>query len=155
LLSCHAVVSKVVNDGELDRIDGVARGEKSLDGALVGLGRGLVLLLVGLVTNSGHGGRGTASDRAVTGVALGLLLVGLLGGSGGGTLDSLGDVLGGVVEGVADLTDDALVGSVGVGSRHFEVVVGWFGFGFGKREDVVWMVVDEERRGSKRVRGAS
>jgi hypothetical protein len=39
-------------------------------------------------------------------------------------LDGLGDVAGGVLGGVADLTDDTLVGLVGVGSRHVD---GWVG----------------------------
>jgi hypothetical protein len=105
---------------------------RRLDGALVGLGGALVLLLVDLVANGAHGTGDTAGDGVIASVALGLLLVGLLGSSGGGTLDSLGDVLGGVVERVADLTDDTLVRLVGVGSRHFEC--GWLGwFGLGKR----------------------
>ena len=83
-----------------------------------------MLLLVHLVRGGAHGTGDTAGDGVVGSVALGLLLVGLLGSGGGGALDSLGDVLGGVVERVADLTDDTLVRLVGVGSRHFEC--GWW-----------------------------
>jgi len=40
-------------------------------------------------------------------------------------LDGLADVLSGVVDGVADLAEDTLVGSVTFGSRHFDWVGGW------------------------------
>jgi hypothetical protein len=85
---------------------------RRLDGALVGLG------------GSAHGTGDTTRDGRVGGVALGLLLVGLLGSGGTSALNGLRDVLGGVVERVADLTDDTLVRLVGVGSRHFEC--GWW-----------------------------
>jgi|SRR5690242_9904793 len=96
-----------------------------LDGALVGLGRTLVLGLVDLVASSAESARDAVGDRVLSGnVALGLLLVGLLGSLSRAALDGLGDVVGGVGDGVADLTDDTLVRLVGVGSRHFE---GWLG----------------------------
>jgi hypothetical protein len=110
---------------------------RRLDGALVGLGGGLVLLLVHLVGGGAHGTGDTARDGGVGGVALGLLLVGLLGGGGTSALNGLRDVLGGVVERVADLTDDTLVRLVGVGGRHFELV-GWLVW-FGKEK----MCLDE------------
>jgi len=37
-----------------------------------------------------------------------------------GALDALGDVVGGVLDGVHGRADDALVSGVGVGSRHFD-----------------------------------
>lgn len=106
---------------------------RSLDRALVGLSRGVVLLLVELVAGSGESTRGTVGQRVLSGnVALGLLLVGLLGSLGVGALDALRDVVGGVLDRVDGLADDALVGVVDVGSRHFEcevwgllVKVGW------------------------------
>lgn len=100
----------------------------SLDGLLVGLGLGLVGVLVDLVGSSAQGTRDTAGDGVVGGVALGLLLVGLLGSLGGVALDGLGDVVGGVGNGVGDLANDTLVRLVDVRGRHFEsVVVGWLG----------------------------
>jgi hypothetical protein len=100
---------------------------KRLDGALVGLGGALVLGLVDLVTSGGESTRRTVGEGVVAGnVALGLLLVGLLGCLGGLALDGLRDVVGGVLDGVDGLADDALVGCVGVGSRHCGVrLVGW------------------------------
>lgn len=41
-------------------------------------------------------------------------------------LDGLRDVVGGVADGVHGLSDDALVGSVGVRGRHFERCGGWW-----------------------------
>jgi hypothetical protein len=118
-----------------------------LDALLVGLGGALVLLLVDLVASGVKGAGGTVGEGVLAGdVALGLLLVGLLGGGGGGTLDGLGNVVGGVLmvllaklegcevegstygDGVGDLTDDALVGSVGVGGRHVDGLVGGVGW---------------------------
>lgn len=97
-----------------------------LDGALVGLSRALVLGLVDLVASSTKSTGDTVGDRVLSGnVALGLLLVGLLGSLSRVALDGLGDVVGGVGDGVADLTDDTLVRLVGVGDRHFEVGGGW------------------------------
>lgn len=71
---------------------------RHLDALLVGGGGGVVLLLVDLVA----GGVKTTGDAVTDGVlagdvALGLLLVALLGGGGGGTLDGLGNVVGGVL----------------------------------------------------------
>lgn len=84
-----------------------------------------MLGLVELVGRSAHGTGDTVGDGALAGnVALSLLLVALLGGLSGVALDGLGDVVGGVGDGVADLTDDTLVRLVGVGSRHFDGV-GW------------------------------
>ena len=82
-------------------------------------------LLIDLVGGSTEGTAGTAGKRVVAGVALGLLLVGLLAGLGGTALDGLRDVVDGVLSGVGDLADDALVGSVGVGSRHAEFWCWW------------------------------
>ena len=79
-----------------------------------------MLLLVDLVGGSAHGTGDTAGDGVVSGIALGLLLVGLLGSSGRGALDGLGDVVDGVVDRVADLGGDTLVGCVSVGGRHFD-----------------------------------
>jgi hypothetical protein len=94
---------------------------KRLDGALVGLGRALVLGLVDLVASGGESTRGTVGDGVVAGnVALGLLLVGLLGCLSRVALDGLGDVVGGVLDRVDGLADDAVVGVVGVGGRHCE-----------------------------------
>jgi len=127
VVSCRRVESH--HEKRLGRMDGGEKVEERLDGVLVGGGGALVLLLVDLVGGGAHGTRDTAGDGVVGRVALGLLLVGLLGSGGTGTLNGLRDVLGGVVERVADLADNTLVGSVGVGSRHFDVWVGlvvWF-----------------------------
>jgi hypothetical protein len=98
------------------------QSSKCLNGALVSLSRGVVLGLVHLVANGGDGARGTVGNGVVAGnVALGLLLVGLLGSLGGLALDGLRDVVGGVLDRVDGLADDAVVGVVGVRSRHFEV----------------------------------
>ena len=100
-----------------------------LDGALVGLSGALVLLLVHLVASSVKGAGSTVGEGVRAGdVALGLLLVGLLVGLSGLALDGLGDIVGGVLYRVDGLADDALVGGVGVGSRHFDEVWlgGWF-----------------------------
>jgi len=89
-----------------------------------------VLGLVNLVAGSGQSTRGTVGDAVVSGnVALGLLLVGLLGCLSRVALDGLGNVVGGVLDRVDGLADDAVVGVVGVGGRHFDVggLVGWFG----------------------------
>ena len=127
---------------------GVRLEESPLVGVLVGRGGTLVLGLLELVRD-GTGSTGDAVGEGVLAgnVALGLLLVGLLGGGGGSTLDGLGDVVGGVLwkgwmlvelerswlhkagEGetygnrVDDLADNALVGCVGVGSRHVDGLV--------------------------------
>lgn len=94
---------------------------RCLDGALVGLSRALVLGLVDLVASGTESTRDTVANGVLSGdVALGLLLVGLLGGLSRAALDGLGDVVGGVGDGVANLADDALVRLVGVGSRHSE-----------------------------------
>jgi len=61
-------------------------------------------------------------------------LVGLLLSLGGGTLDGLGDVVGGVLGRIDDLADDALVRSSSVGCRHFCCVVGVWGW-FGLKSD--------------------
>jgi hypothetical protein len=96
-----------------------------LNGALVGLSGALVLLLVDLVTSGVEGTGGTVGERVLAGdVALSLLLVALLGGLSGLALDGLGDVVGGVLDRVDGLADDAVVGVVGVGGRHFEVFGG-------------------------------
>jgi hypothetical protein len=90
-----------------------------------------VLGLVDLVAGSGESTRRAVGNAVVSGnVALGLLLVGLLGCLSGLALDGFGDVVGGVLDGVDGLADDALVGCVGVGGRHVDVRgVGWFGLG--------------------------
>jgi hypothetical protein len=103
---------------------------KHLDGALVGLGRALVLLLVDLVASSVQGAGGTVGEAVLAGdVALSLLLVALLGSLSGLALNGLGDVVGGVLDRVDSLADDAVVGGVGVGGRHFDVrwFIEWFG----------------------------
>jgi hypothetical protein len=57
-----------------------------------------VLLLVDLVAAGVKSTGDAVADGVLAGdVALGLLLVGLLGGGGGGTLDGLGNVVGGVL----------------------------------------------------------
>ena len=108
---------------------GLSWQASTLDGALVGLGSALVLLLVELVAGSVQATGDTVGEAVLAGhVALGLLLVGLLVGLGGGALDGLRDVVGGVLDRVGGLAEDALVGSVGVGSRHFGRfgwLVGW------------------------------
>lgn len=79
-----------------------------------------MLGLVDLIASSTKGTGDTVGHRVLSGnVALGLLLVGLLGSLSGVALDGLGDVVGGVGDGVANLADDALVRLVGVRSRHF------------------------------------
>jgi hypothetical protein len=99
---------------------------RCLDGALVGLSRALVLGLVHLVASGTESTGDAVGDGVLSGnVALSLLLVGLLGSLSRVALDGLGDVVGGVGDGVADLADDALVRLVGVGSRHFDGWVGW------------------------------
>jgi hypothetical protein len=81
-------------------------------------------VLVKLVRGSAHGTRDTVGDGVIGSVALGLLLVGLLGSLGGVARDGLGDVVGSVGNGVADLADDTLVRLVDVGGRHFDVGLG-------------------------------
>lgn len=98
---------------------------RRLDTLLVGLGRGLVLVLVELVGGSTHGTGDTAGDGVVGSVALGLLLVGLLGSLSSVALDGLGDVVDGVADGVGDLTNDTLVRLVDVRGRHFDGVWWW------------------------------
>jgi hypothetical protein len=95
------------------------RSANSLNALLIGLSRALVLLLIDFVGSSVKSARSTARERSVAGVALGLLLVGLLGSFGGVALDSFGDVVGGVLDRVGGLADDALVRLVDVGSGHF------------------------------------
>lgn len=86
-----------------------------------------MLGLVDLVGCGTEGTRDTVADRVLSGnIALGLLLVSLLGSLSGVALNALRDVVGSVLDGVDGLADDALVGSVGVGSRHFEE--SWFGW---------------------------
>ena len=75
---------------------------RHLDTLLVGLGRSGVLGLIHLVGDGTESTGGTVGDGAVGGVALGLLLVGLLGCLSGVALDGLGDVVGGVGDGVAE-----------------------------------------------------
>jgi len=73
-------------------------GARHLDALLVGGGRGVVLLLVELVAGGVKSTGGTVGEGVLAGdVALGLLLVTLLGGGGSGTLDGLGNVVGGVL----------------------------------------------------------
>ena len=80
-----------------------------------------MLVLVDLVAGSTESTGGTVGQGVLSGnVALGLLLVGLLGSLGGVARDGLGDVVGGVGDGVADLTNNALVRLVDVGGRHFD-----------------------------------
>ena len=69
-----------------------------LGSLLVGGGRSIVLVLVALVLEGVNAGLGTSSKAGV--VVLGDLLVGLLGSTRGGALDGLGDVVGGVLDGV-------------------------------------------------------
>ena len=125
-----------------------------LNGALVGLGGALVLLLVDLVTSGVEGTGGTVGERVLAGdVALGLLLVALLGGLSGLALDGLGDVVGGVLDRVDGRADEALVGLVGVGSRHVDKVggVGWFEGGslFGSVEGDEGLMCDEDENGGQ------
>jgi len=91
-----------------------------LDALLVGLGGGLVLVLVELVTGGIESTGGAAGEGTVTDVALGLLLVGFLGGFGGVALDGFRDVVGSILDRVGGLAENAFVGVVHVGSRHFE-----------------------------------
>ena len=72
-----------------------------LDGVLVGRRRCLVLGLVELVADGTSGTGDAVTNAAVWSVALGLLLVGLLRCLSGLALDSLGNVVGGVLNGVA------------------------------------------------------
>lgn len=86
------------------------------------------MLLLGELVADGTGGtRDAVANGVLSGnVALGLLLVGLLLGLSGLALDGLGDVVGSVLDRVDGLADNALVGCVGVGSRHVDVrLVGW------------------------------
>ena len=94
---------------------------------LVGGSSTLVLVLVDLVAGSTESTGDTVGHGVLSGnVALGLLLVGLLGSLSRGALDGLGDVVGGVGDGVDGLADDTLVRLVGVGGRHSEGwLVGW------------------------------
>ena len=82
---------------------------RHLDTLLVGLGRSGVLGLIHLVGDGTEGTGGTVGDGAVGGVALGLLLVGLLGCLSGVALDGLGDVVGGVGDGVAEQQNQSKV----------------------------------------------
>lgn len=80
-----------------------------------------MLALVELVGDSAEGTGGTVGKRVLAGdIALSLLLVGLLGSLSGVSLDGLGDVVGGVLDRVDGLADDALVGVVG--NRHCGLV---------------------------------
>jgi hypothetical protein len=92
-----------------------------LDAFLVRTSRGVVLGLVELVGDSAESTRGTASDRVVGTVALGLLFIGLLGDFRGVALERLCDVVAGVLDGVGNLADDAFVWLINVWSRHDEV----------------------------------
>lgn len=112
-------------NANIPKVEGREVKAPSLDGALVGLSRSLVLVLVGLVAGSTESTGDTVGDAVVSGnVALGLLLVGLLGCLSRVALDGLGDVVGGVLDAVDGLADNALVGCVGVRSRHFDVRLG-------------------------------
>jgi hypothetical protein len=101
-----------------------------------------VLGLVDLVAGGAKGTAGAAAERGVADVALHLLLVGLLAGPGGGALDGLGDVVGGVLGRVGDLADEALVGLIEVGGRHFVRGLGFEGkiwFGLRLRKFDFWL----------------
>jgi len=93
-----------------------------LDALLVGTSRSLMLLLVKLVRGGAESPRGAARDRVVGSMSLDLLLVGLLGSGSTGALNSLRDVVGSVLDGVADLANDALVWLVNVWCRHVDCV---------------------------------
>jgi hypothetical protein len=119
LVKCCRVQTEEHTEGKVEQ------ARQRLDGALVGLSGALVLGLVDLVASSGQSTRRTVGDAVVSGnIALGLLLVGLLGCLSRVALDGLGDVVGGVLDRVDGLADDAVVGVVGVGGRHFDVW-GW------------------------------
>jgi hypothetical protein len=80
--------------------------------------------MLGLVEFVGDGAestRGTARDRVVGTMALGLLLVSLLGDFRRVALKRLRDVVAGVLEGIGHLADDAFVWLINVGGRHDEV----------------------------------
>jgi hypothetical protein len=79
----------------------------------VDIGLGIMRLLVLLVDNSVLGGSGARAKAGV--VVLGDVLVGLLGGGGTGALDGLGNVVGGVLEGV--LLETAVCGGEGEGEE--------------------------------------
>lgn len=68
-----------------------------------------MLVLVELVGRSTKSTRDTAGRAGIANVALGLLLVGFFGGFGSVALDCLRDIVDGVSEGVADLSDDTLI----------------------------------------------
>ena len=113
-----------------------------------------MLLLVELVANSVSGTGDAVGNAILSGnVALGLLLVGLLGSLSGVALDGLGDVVGGVLDRVDGRADEALVGLVGVGSRHVDKVggVGWFEGGslFGSVEGDEGLMCDEDENGGQ------
>jgi hypothetical protein len=68
------------------------------DGLLVGLGRSVVLVLLGLVADGVAGGFEASADVGV--VVLGNLLVGLLGSLVGSTLELVRDVVAGLLDGI-------------------------------------------------------
>jgi hypothetical protein len=68
------------------------------DGLLVGLGRSVVLVLLGLVADGVAGGFEASADVGV--VVLGNLLVGLLGSLVGTTLELVRDVVAGLLDGI-------------------------------------------------------
>lgn len=100
----------------------------TLDRVLVGRSSALVLLLAQLVADSAGGTADAVTETRVWCVALGLLLVGLLGSLSRLALDALRDVVGGVLDGVADLADDALIWLISVWCRH--VVGRWWWVGW-------------------------
>jgi len=98
-----------------------------------------VLGLLHLVGGGVETSRGATGERGVANVALGLLLVGFLGGLSSVALDGLGDVVGGVLDRVDGLADDAVVWLVNVWCRHVDCW--WFGWLFEWLEECL---IDEE-----------
>jgi len=78
-----------------------------------------MLLLVNLVGCGAKSTRDATRDGVVSGVALSLLLVGFLVCGGSAALNGLGDVVGCVLDGVADLANEALIWLINVWCRHF------------------------------------
>jgi len=92
-----------------------------LDALLVGLGRSVVLVLVELVRSGVETTAHTAGNGGVASIALHLLLVGLLAGFAGIALESLGNVVAGVLDGINGLSDDGFIRLIDVWGRHVDV----------------------------------